>query len=409
MTLQPEAGVDRRDLFKAAVGGGLLLLKPQTVFGSQANSTVEMGLIGCGGRGNWLAPFFPEFTGARIVALADVVKSKIASTAEKLKVDSSRFYHGPDAHKELSNSKVDGVIIETPPYYHPIHAATAVAAGKHVFCAKPVAVDVPSAKDFLAAGEKAKQKGLSFWVDFQSRAQPIFQEVASRIHRGDLGKVALAQVFYYANRPWKDRATPEMEPGQKRMANWLGDRVISGDIIVEQNIHVIDMANWFLGGHPLKANGTGGRTDWSGTQSNVGDAWDHFVVSYWYPNDTHATFSSHQLVGGLNDLCVRCVGLHGTADTHYGGAVKIVSPEKDVAWNGTEKDDTFKSGCVANIKSFIEGVRTGRPVNNATTAVESNLTSILGRTAAYEQRTITWDEMMRSTDRWKLDLALKWS
>jgi predicted dehydrogenase len=399
---------DRRDLFKDAAGG-ILLLKPETVFGSQANSTVEMGLVGCGGRGNWLAPFFPEYTGARIVALADVVKSKLESTSQKLKVDAARNYHGPDAYRELAHSKLDGVIIETPPYFHPIHAAGAVEAGKHVYCAKPVAVDVPSAKDFLAAGQKARDKGLSFWVDFQSRAQPVFQEVASRIQRGDLGKVALTQVYYYANRPWKDQSRPGMDPDQKRMANWLGDKEISGDIIVEQNIHVIDMANWYLNGHPLKANGTGGRTDWSGTASDTGDAWDHFVVTYWYPNGTDASFSSHQLNGGYADLCVRCVGLHGCADTHYGGLVRIVSKEPGKDWMGTEKDDTFKSGCVANIKNFVESVRLGKPINNAPVAVESNLTAILGRTAAYEQRTVTWDELMASRKRYEVNVSLKWS
>jgi len=409
MKSQPEAGVDRRDLFKAAAAGGILLLKPETVFGSQANSTVEMGLIGCGGRGNWLAPFFPEYTGARIVALADVVKSKLDSTADKLKVDQSRTYHGPHADRELVHSKVDGVIIEPPTYFHTMQAAAAVEAGKHVYCAKPIAVDVPSSKDFLAAGEKAMQRNLTFWVDFQSRAQPVFQEAATRIHRGDLGKVAMAQVFYFAGRPWKTRDGDFSDPGQKRMAYWFGDRVISGDIIVEQNIHVIDMANWFIGGHPLKANGTGGRTDWSGTQNDFGDAYDHFLVNYWYPNGTHASFSSHQINGAVSDLCVRCIGVHGCADTHYGGLVRIASSDPKVAWMGAEKDDTFKSGCVANIKTFIEAVRTGKPVNNAPTAVESNLTAILGRTAAYEQRTVTWEEMMSSKDRWKLDLKLDWA
>ena len=399
---------NRRELFKAAAGG-ILLLKPETVFGSQANSSVELGLIGCGGRGNWLAPFFPEYTGARIVALADVVKSHLDTTSQKLQVDAARLYHGPDAYRELAHSKVDGVIIETPTYFHAMQAAGAVDAGKHVFCAKPIAVDVPASKQFLAAGERARAKNLSFWVDFQSRAQPVFQEVASRIHRGDLGKVALAQVYYYANRPWKDRSTPEMDPGQKRIVNWLGDRVISGDFIVEQNIHVIDMANWYLGGHPIKANGTGGRTDWSGTPCDTGDAWDHFVVTYWYPGDVHATFSSHQLNGGYSDLCVRCVGIHGCADTHYGGLVRIASPEPERAWMGAQKDDTFKSGCVNNIKTFVESVRTAKPVNNAAVAVESNLTAILGRTAAYQQRTVTWDELMASQEKWQLDLALKWA
>ncbi len=400
-------GTARRKFLKASAGG-MLLLKPETVFGSQANSTVEVGLVGCGSRGNWLAPFFPEYSGARVVAVADVVRANLDSTREKLNVGASRAYHGPDAYKELANSQLDAVVIETPPYFHPVHAAAAVEAGKHVFCAKPIAVDVPGSKDFLESGRRAQSKNLSFWVDFQSRARPVFQDAAARIQRGDIGKVALTQIMYLAGRPWVDRSTPGMDPGEKRIVNWIGDRVISGDVIVEQNIHVIDMANWYLAGHPLKANGTGGRTDWAGTASNTGDAWDHFVVTYWYPNDVHASFSSDQLTGTLSDLCVRCFGIGGCADTHYGGLVRILSREKDKAWMGAEKDDTFKGGCVTNIKDFVASIRGGKPINNAATAVESNLSGILGRMAAYQERTVSWDEMMDSTEKWELDLTLNW-
>jgi predicted dehydrogenase len=196
-----------------------------------------------------------------------------------------------------------------------------------------------------------------------------------------------------------------MDAELQRMVTWFGDRTISGDIIVEQNIHVIDMANWYLGGHPVKATGAGGRADWSGTQNRLGDAYDHFAVTFWYPGDVHASFSSHQLNGAFSDLCVRVTGVHGTADTHYGGLVRIVG---DKAWNGAEKDDTFRGGCVTNIQTFIDAVRNGKPVNNAPMAVESNLTAILGRTAAYEQRMVTWDQLMASTDRWRVDLPLKW-
>ena len=164
----------RRSFLQAA--GGVLLLKPQTVFGSQANSSVEVGLVGCGGRGNWIAPFFPNHAGARVVAVAEVIKSRLDATREALQVDSGRSYWGPEADRELAESKLDAVVIETPPYYHPAHAAAAVDAGRHVFCAKPIAVDVPGSKDFLASGQKAQSKGLSFWVDFQSRARPVFQE-----------------------------------------------------------------------------------------------------------------------------------------------------------------------------------------------------------------------------------------
>jgi len=401
-----ESTTGRRRFLQAA--GGALLLKPQTAFSYQANSTVEVGIVGCGSRGNWIAPFFPEHAGARIVALADVLQRNLEATRQKHGVASTRAYWGPDAHRELAESKLDAVVIETPPYYHPQHAAAAVDADRHVFCAKPIAVDVPGSRTFLDAGQKAQRQGLSFFVDFQTRARLVFQEVAERIHRGDVGTVVMAQVFYYANRPWIDRSTPGMDAGQKRIVNWLGDRILSGDIIVEQNIHVLDMANWFLGGHPVKASGTGGRTNWAGTKSDTGDSWDHFAVNFWYPNEVHATFSSHQLNGGFSDLCVRCVGLKGCADTHYGGLVRLVADTREKAWTGAEKDDTFTGGCITNIKNFIESIRSGKPVNNAAAAVESNLTGILGRMAAYRGEAVTWTEMMQSTETWEAHLALKW-
>ncbi len=396
----------RRRFLQSA--GGVLLLKPEIVFGSQANSTVEVGLVGCGGRGNWIAPFFPEHAGARVVAVADVIQSRLESTRDKLHVSPNRAYWGPDAHRELAHSTLDAVVIETPPYFHPAHAASAIAAGKHVFCAKPVAVDVPDSKSFLATGQQAQARHLSFWVDFQSRARPVFQEAVARMTRGDIGKLAMAQIYYYANRPWTDRSTPGMDPGHKRIVNWLGDRVISGDIIVEQNVHVIDMANWYLGAHPLKAVGSGGRTNWAGTKSDTGDSFDHFAVTFWYPNQVHASFSSHQLTGKSADLCVRCFGLNGSADTHYGGLVRLTADDPAKSWNGAEKDDTFTGGCIANIQNFIQSIQSGKPINNAATAVESNLTGILGRTAAYREATVTWDEMMASTEKWEASLKLKW-
>lgn len=385
--------------------GGVLLLRPETVFGTQANSTVEVGLIGAGGRGNWIAPFFPEYTGARIVALADVIKEHLHQTRKTLDVDSSRAYYGPDAYRELVNSKLDAVVIETPPYFHPEHANAAVEAGKHVYVAKPVAVDVPGCKSILESAKKAAARNLTFLVDFQSRSQPVFQEAAARVHRGDIGKPALAQIFYYAGRPSPDKSKPGMDPGEGRILNFYMDRVLGGDIIVEQNIHVIDMANWFLQGHPLKAAGTGGRTDWSGTKYDAADAWDHFVVTFWYPNDVHASFSSNQLTNSFSDLCVRCFGVKGALDSHYGGLVRITG---DNAWNGAEKDDTFKGGAVNNVKAFIESIRAGKPLNNAEQAVESNLTAILGRTAAYRHGEVTWDEMLASNEKFEAELKLKW-
>ena len=403
MSTETTAKSGRRG-FLAAATGGLLILKPETVFGTQANSNVELGLIGCGGRGNWIGEFFPEYTGARFVAMADVVRQNLDATGEKFKVDAGRLYYGPDAYNELVNSKLDAVVIETPTYYHPQQAEAAVAAGKHVYVAKPIAVDVPGALQFLAAGRRAKGK-VSFLVDFQTRARPVYQEAAERIHRGDVGKPAMAQVFYYAGRPGAGVKDMPADPEAARMKAWYRDRVLSGEIIVEQNIHVIDVANWFLKSHPLKASGTGGRTDWTGTNFSDGDAWDHFVVTFWYP-ETHVTFSSHQLNGSFSDLCVRVVGVKGAADTHYGGLIRITGENP---WLGAEQDPTFKEGAVTNVKNFVESIRTGQLVNNVEQAVESNLTAILGRMAAYKNGAeATWKAMLESTERWEADLKLRY-
>jgi myo-inositol 2-dehydrogenase/D-chiro-inositol 1-dehydrogenase len=393
----------RRDFFKTAASG-ILLLRPETVFGSQANSAVEVGLIGCGGRGNWIGAFFPEFAGARVVALADVIRERLDATQASFKVDSSRAHYGPDAYRQLVESKLDAVVIETPPYFHPEQARAAFDAGKHVYLAKPVAVDVPGCRSILETGKLAQGKR-SFLVDFQTRSQPVFQEAATRIQRGDIGAPVFAQVFYYAGRPAPDKSKPGMDPGQARMLNFYMDRVLGGDIIVEQNIHVIDVANWFLQGHPVSAHGTGGRTDWSGTPYNTGDAYDHFLVTFQYPNNVQVDFSSNQLTNSFSDLCVRCFGVKGAVDAHYGGLVRITGGS---AWTGAEKDDTFRQGAINNVKAFIASIHSGKLVNNVEQAVESNLTAILGRTAAYRNGSVTWDELMKSDEKFEANLKLRW-
>src|SRR5690606_30556275 len=174
----------------------------------------------------------------------------------------------------------------------------------------------------------------------------------------------------------------------------------SGDIIVEQNIHVIDVANWYLNSHPVRAFGTGGRK----ARTDVGDCWDHYIATFWYPEDVLVDFSSGQYLRGYSDLCIRVYGSDGTVDSHYGGLVQITGEHE---WAGGTNKDLYRTGAIENIKQFHSSVLNGTPLfETVPPSVESNLTSILGRMAAYRQATVTWEEMMASGERIEADLDI---
>ncbi|HWB95404.1 MAG TPA: Gfo/Idh/MocA family oxidoreductase [Bryobacteraceae bacterium] len=377
--------------------GGLLLLRPETVFGSAANSALELGIIGCGGRGNWIGGHFVEYTGTRVVAVADPFADRLEASAKKFQVDASRCYRGLQGYRELLASHVDAVAIESPPYFHPEQAAAALEAGKHIYLAKPVAVDVPGCRSILDTGKKAAGK-VTFLVDFQTRSRPVFQESARRVHEGQIGTPVMGHVYYHTGR-LKPQNCNGLSAAESRLRNWVFDQKLSGDIIVEQHIHVLAVANWYLQGHPVKAVGTGGRK----ARVDIGDAWDHFIVGYWYPNQVHVDFSSNQFVKGFHDMCIRIYGTGGTMDAHYGGSLRMTG---DTKWDGVEKDDTFTGGAVTNVKNFVESVKTGKYLNNVTVSAESNLTAILGRMGAYRETAVSWEEMMRSGEKYEADLRL---
>ena len=261
--------MDRRQFIGVAAGtAGAMLIKPSLVRGTAANSAVRVGVLGCGGRGTEDATNLVDTGGARVVALADMFQDQldVARAAFDKKqtamgytaLDPSQLFVGPKAYEKIVASKeVDAMVIATPPYFHPHHLEGAVTAGKHVYLEKPVAVDVPGAMKVIDIGKRAEGK-LSLDVGFQIRDCPPFVELVKRIHGGALGNIVCGEAYYlsgYLDRPvW-----PNASPMERRLRNWVYDRVLSGDIIVEQNIHVIDICNWILKAHPLKGSGTGGR------------------------------------------------------------------------------------------------------------------------------------------------------
>ena len=391
---RPPHGMARRTFLAGAAGAGLTVLAPGSARGADANGKLELGIIGCGGRGMWIGNLFEEHSETEVVAVADYFQDRVDAARKQFGIAADRCYTGLSGYRRLLEGKLDAVAIESPPYFHPEQTSAAVAAGKHVFLAKPIAVDVPGCQSILDCGRKARGK-LSILVDFQTRNDPVFREAARRVHEGAIGQPVCGQVFYHTQRL---RRGPEPETAEGRLRNWVFDIALSGDIIVEQNIHVLDVATWLLDGSPIRAHGTGGRK----ARTDVGDCWDHFVVTYWFPNDVIMDFSSSQFLKGFHDMCVRLYGSEGTVDTHYGGEVWIRNGQK---WDGGVTKDIFRQGAVNNIKDFRASIDTGKYLDNTAESVRSNLTAILGRIAAYEGRAVTWDEMLRASA--KMDAKLE--
>jgi predicted dehydrogenase len=394
----------RRREFLAAASATvfpLTIMKPELTRGSQANSKIALGLIGCGGRGTWIADLFQKHGGYQIVAAMDYFQDKVDTFGEKYSVPPARRYTGLMGYKRMLEGKVDAVAIESPPYFHPEQAAAAVEAGTHVYLAKPIAVDVPGCKNVQESGHKATSRQRAFLIDFQTRTDPFYQEAIKRAQSGAIGKIINGEATYIAGLPWA-KQLPELEPDptnpERRLRAWGVSRALSGDIITEQNIHAIDVATWVLDSQPVRAIGTGGLKS-----RDLGDCWDHFSVIFWFPGEVIVSFCSKQYGTGWDDIVCRMYGTEGALDTHYAGDVSI---RGKAPYSGGRDGMMYTSGVVRNIATFYDDITQGR-FGNATVlpSVGSNLTTILGRMAAYKHAEVTWEEMMRSEERLDPHLA----
>ena len=391
-----------RRKFLASAGAaalGFTVLKPELGCAAGAEAKVNLGLIGCGGRGTWIADLFARNGNYNVVALADYFQDRVDAAGSKLSVPEAKRFTGLSGYKRLLEQNIDAVAIESPPYFHPEQAAAAVDAGKHVYLAKPVAVDVPGCQTVAASGRKATEKKLAFRVDFQTRAMPAYREVASRIHKGDIGKLVTVYAEYQTSLMFEERdAQLRKDPhsSEVRLRAWGIDRMLSGDVITEQNIHSLDVASWLVNADPIKAYGSGGRT-----RPFLGDCWDHFSVLFFYRDNLVVSFTSKQVGFGFDDIMVRAHGTTGTAETNYGGKCWLHSRED--LFNGAT-DNIYQVGVEHNIASFYEDISKG-DFSNSTVApsVRSNLTTILGRTAAYKGTEVTWAEMLKTNEKWEFD------
>jgi myo-inositol 2-dehydrogenase / D-chiro-inositol 1-dehydrogenase len=426
IVMREKGKIGRREFMGAAATAGVMLMKPALVRGTAANSALRVGLLGCGGRGTKDATDLVETGSARIVALADLFqdqleKAKIyfndlAAKNKQPAIEASQMFLGPNAFEKIAASKqLDAIVVTTPPYFHPQHARAVVEAGKHIYLEKPVAVDVHGAKEIFEIGRRAEGRQ-SMDVGFQIRNAPPFVELTKRIQAGALGRISCAQAYYYTgaiDRPdW-----PGASPVEKRIRNWVWDRVLSGDILVEQNIHVIDVCNWVLESHPLKASAVGGR----GVRTDDGDAWGHFEVLFTYPQEVHVSFNSTQMDKGWWDVCERFFGSKGVSEAHYSHPVRIVGDdpwdwEKEAGLQQQEQGGKFSTtgefkGALDEAdpekkKAFVESILSGKFHNQAAQGAESALSAMLGRTAAYQGREITWNELLDSNLHWDSGIDL---
>jgi myo-inositol 2-dehydrogenase / D-chiro-inositol 1-dehydrogenase len=416
--------LNRREFITKGSACGLLLVKPSTAFSYQANSAVGLGLLGCGNRGSSVATSFAKNTSARIVALADIFPDKLALGRGRFNqlntllgqppIGEDMLFHGPDAFQQLAEAKhVDLIQISTPPFFHVEHLETAVASGKHVYCEKPVGVDVAQTQQALEIAKRV-QPTQSVDVGFQCRNAPPIAAIAQKIQGGALGKIGSVTGVYYAPAS-EEKVHPGAGPDEYRLRNWLWYRNLSGDILVEQNIHIIDLCNWMLGSHPLKATATGGRN----ILTHAGDCWDNYEVDFTYPQDVHFSFASTQFGNSGFEAGLRVFGAHGAATVPYAGPVQILGPQPWVwaesmntpagptrfAANGSFADN-LQFADRDKERTFIDSITTGPRHNQIAAGVETALSCMLGRMAGLEKREVTWEELLAHGETYQLGMDL---
>jgi myo-inositol 2-dehydrogenase/D-chiro-inositol 1-dehydrogenase len=415
--------MNRREFIQTGTACGLLLLKPSTAFSYQANSAVRLGLLGCGNRGTTVATSFSKSTTAQVVALADIFPDKLAlgrdhfnklnASLNRRPIDEKLLFHGPQAFEQLAASQaIDLIQISTPPFFHVHHLETAVASGKHVYCEKPVGVDVTQATQALEIAKRVKPTQ-SVDVGFQCRSAPPIAAVAGKIKAGELGKIGSVAGYYNAPAS-EEKVRPGALPDEYRLRNWLWYRALSGDILVEQNIHIIDLCNWMLGAHPLKATATGGRN----ILTHAGDCWDNYQVDFTYPGDVHFAFASTQFGDPGFNAGLSLYGASGSATVPYSGPVALTgaqpwtwsdSPSPTTAAkfaaNGAFSDNLAFADRDKE-RTFIDSITTGQCHNQIAAGVETALSCMLGRMAGYQKREITWDELLAEKETYELGMDL---
>jgi len=406
------AGVSRREFMKTMSAASLgAALSDVSILHAAGSDKIRVGVIGCGGRGTGAAlDCVAASHDVIITALGDLfperVEASLRTLREKLKTDNLEVspetcFAGFDAYKSVVASDVNVVILAAPPFFRPMHLRSAVQAGKHVFMEKPVAVDPAGVRSIIASAELAATMGLSIVAGTQRRHQAHYREIMKRIGAGDLGEIVAGQCYWNmgglwverAAQNWADRIVKNWSDMEWQIRNWLFTVWCSGDHIVEQHVHNIDVMNWAIGTHPVKCTGMGGRA--ARTDPMFGNVFDHFAVEYEYANGARVLSMCRQTAGASEDVSERIVGTKGYSYTDAAdGYIKGAKPFR--------LEKASPNPYVQEHADLIASIKSGKPLNEGKQVAESTLTAIMGRISAYTGRSVSWDWVINAS---KLDLT----
>jgi myo-inositol 2-dehydrogenase / D-chiro-inositol 1-dehydrogenase len=381
----------------AATGATLLartaLPQPGPVVQAKApdGPVLKAGLIGCGGRGRGAAVnFLDAGPNLQITALADVFQDRVDEGRKRLKqergqdIRESNCFVGFDAYKKLIDSGVDIVLHATPPHFRPEHFAAAVAAKKHVFIEKPVAVDPVGVRSVMETAKKAKELGVSVMTGTQMRCDNARRETRKRVADGIIGEIRAVRCFRNQGALWFRERQPAWSDMEYMIRDWVNWIWLSGDHIVEQHIHHLDQAVWFMGSHPVKAVGMGGRA-----RRQTGDQYDFFSTDYIFENGVHMHSTIRQLNGCANVREEVLVGTKGTCDMD--GKVFDLAGKLLWAYEGPKNNMIVQEHV-----DLVTAIRTSKPINTAHDTAVSTMIAVMGRETAYTGKEVTWNELMES-------------
>ncbi|MBM3783485.1 MAG: Gfo/Idh/MocA family oxidoreductase [Acidobacteria bacterium] len=352
--------------------------------GTKTNSAITVGLIGTGNRGPYVASSLQKHSQGRVVALCDLFPERMEKAKQTIGVENPRLYSD---YKQLLASDVDAVIIATPVYLHAEHFEAAIKSGKHIYIEKPAAGTVADCKRIMKAADGASRK-VNITFGFQRRYAELYQKAKKMADSGAIGEIQMGFVRFIKSGPaWNDaEKLPAPKTDIEKVKGWNGWRDLNGDLIVENNVHSIDVLNWFLGSRPLSAIGAGGMT-----VRRQGDMRDHNFVAYEYAKGVQGQLLGATLAAArYRDVVEQFFGSKGVIETSENHWRHFGVPGAEV-FEKSPRNNTIDSAV-----AFVERIRTGQVENAGVRGVESTLTAILGRMAMDKRREVTWDEMMKS-------------